>query len=131
MPSRVRGARNPRKGLCLAQGCLLPIGLTWLVGALHMAAVLVGELRGGGIKKGQGELFSPTTTPNPFRDGAHPSTGAYSEAELGVHIHLVQYVRLEKMESVSQLPSLTHTAHRHPSGTGYRDPESQWMHPVA
>lgn len=50
----------------LAQGCLLPIGLTWLVWTLHMAAVLVGELRGGGINKGQGELPSPTTALQPL-----------------------------------------------------------------
>lgn len=64
--NRVRGARNPREGLCLAQGCLLPIRLTWLVGTLHMAAVLVRELRESGINKGQGELLSPTRTPQPL-----------------------------------------------------------------
>lgn len=132
MPNRVRGARDPREGLCLAQGRLLPIGLTWLVRTLHMAAVLVGELRKGGINKGWGELPSPTTTPQHLPrcwKMAHPAPEAYSEAELRVHIHFVQYVHLEKMESVSQLLSLTQTAHRHPSAhlLPYRDPEIQWM----
>lgn len=80
----------------------------------------------------------PPLSPNTFQDGAHPAPEAYSEAELGVHVHFVQYVHLEKTESVSQLPSLTHTAHRHPSAhlLAYRDPEihgcpSEWHDPTS
>lgn len=54
MPQEMRGARDPRDGLCSAQGCPPPTELTWTVGTLHMAAVPIGELGGAGVSRGAG-----------------------------------------------------------------------------
>lgn len=51
-PKCMRGARDPAAGLWSAQGCPPPVGLTWPVGTLHVAAVPVGELGRRGISGG-------------------------------------------------------------------------------
>lgn len=110
MSKGMRGTWDVRIELCSAQGCPLPTGLTWPVGTLHVAAVPVGELGGAGWVSCQCPPLPPAPSP---AVRAHPPVGAYLEAELGVHIHLVQRVHLVQAESTS--PSPTRTAHGHPS----------------
>lgn len=114
MPEGMRGARNLGTGLCSSQGCPPPTELTRPVGTLHVAAVSIGELAGS---RNQWRVWvschCPPLPPNPFPGSAQPSAGSHPKAELGMHVHFVQHVRLEWAESAS--PSPTHTAHGHPS----------------
>lgn len=78
-----------------------------------MAAVSVGELGGVGVSGGARRAAIAHCCPSPSPGSAHLPAGAYPKAELGVHIHLVQYVCLVWAESASLSP--TRTAYRHPS----------------